>query len=117
MSAFGIKRGLGRLEVLTRDQRRDVHEQSLHLLESMGMKIYSDEALEILRKNGADVDTKAKIAHIPRSLVEEGLRRCMRPVKLGGRTPDCDFVMDHEHHFLSTDGEGIAVLDFESRAQ
>jgi len=80
----------------------------------MGMKIYSDEALDILRKNGADVDKKAKIAHIPRSLVEEGLRRCKRPVKLGGRTPDHDFVMDHEHHFLSTDGEGIAVLDFDT---
>jgi trimethylamine--corrinoid protein Co-methyltransferase len=114
MSAFGIKRGLGRLEILTSEQKRDLHEQSLQLLESMGMKIYSDEALDILRKNGADVDKKAKIAHIPRSLVEEGLRRCKRPVKLGGRTPDHDFVMDHEHHFLSTDGEGIAVLDFDT---
>ena len=114
MSAFGIKRGLGRLEVLTREQKRDLHEQSLQLLESMGMKIYSDEALEILRKNGADVDAKTKIALVPRSLVEESLRRCKRPVKLGGRTPDHDFVMDHEYHFLSTDGEGIAVLDFDT---
>lgn len=80
----------------------------------MGMKIYSDEALEILRKNGADVDTKAKVAHIPRSLVEESLRRCKRPVRLGGRTPDHDFVMDHEHHFLITDGVRIAVLDFDT---
>ena len=114
MSAFGIKRGIGRLTILTKEQRREVHEQSLHLLESMGIRIHSDDALEILRRNGADVDTKAKIAKIPRSLVESGLRLCARPVKLGGRTPEHDFVMDHEHHFLSTDGEGIAVLDFQT---
>ena len=114
MSAFRIKRGLGKLTVLTEKQREEIHEQSLSLLESMGMKIYSDLALGILQKGGAEVDHSAKIAKIPRSMVEEGLRRCRRPVLLGGRTKDQDFVLDHEHHYLSTDGEGIAVLDFET---
>jgi len=114
MTAFRIKRGLGRLTVLTEKQREEIHEESLSLLESMGMKIYSDEALGILEKNGAEVDLKRKVALFPRSIVEDGLRRCKRPVLLGGRTEDNDFVLDHEHHYLSTDGEGIAVLDFET---
>lgn len=114
MPAFSIRRGLGSLTVLTGEQRREIHEQSLQLLESMGMKVHSEQALEILRRNGAEVDLGAKIARIPRSLIEESLRRCARAVKLGGRTQDHDFVMDHEHHFLSTDGEGTSVLDFET---
>jgi len=114
MPAFGVKRGLGALTVLTTDQRKEIHERSLELLEAMGLKVFSDEALGILKKNGADVDMKSKIARIPRSLVEEALRKCQRPVKLGGRTPEQDFVLDHEHHYMSTDGEGIAVLDFKT---
>jgi len=114
MPALGIRRGLGRLTVLTEKQREEIHEESLSLLESMGMKIFSDEALEILRKNGAEVDLKSKVAQFPRSIVEDGLRHCRRPVRLGGRTEDHDFVLDHEHHYLSTDGEGIAVLDFDT---
>ncbi|OGS42036.1 MAG: hypothetical protein A3K67_07815 [Euryarchaeota archaeon RBG_16_62_10] len=107
-----MKRGLGELTVLTERQRKDVHEQSLSLLEDMGLKVFSDEALGILGKNGAEVDMKTKVARMPRALVEEALRKCKRPVKLGGRTPEQDFVLDLEHHYLSTDGEGIAVLDF-----
>lgn len=114
MSVFSVKRGLGELTVLTERQRKEVHERSLELLETMGLKVFSDEALEVLRKNGAEVDMRGKIARIPRSLVEEGLRKCARPVKLGGRTPEEDFVLDLEHHYLSTDGEGIAVLDFKT---
>jgi trimethylamine--corrinoid protein Co-methyltransferase len=114
MPVFSVKRGLGELTVLTEKQRKEVHEQSLALLETMGLKVFSDEALGILRKNGADVDTKAKIARIPRSLVDECRRLCARPVRLGGRTQDQDFVLDHEHHYLGTDGEGLAVLDLKT---
>jgi len=114
MSTLGVKRRLGNLTVLTNDQRKEVHERSLELLETMGVKVFSDEALEILGRNGAVVDTHSKIAQIPRSLVEESMRKCLRPVKLAGRTPDMDFVLDREHHYLSTDGEGIAVLDFKT---
>jgi trimethylamine:corrinoid methyltransferase-like protein len=93
MSTFSVKRGLGELTVLTETQRKEIHERSLELLETMGLKVFSDEALEILRRNGANVETDTKIARMPRSLVEEGLRHCARPVKLGGRTPDMDFFL------------------------
>ncbi|HEX9908934.1 MAG TPA: trimethylamine methyltransferase family protein, partial [Thermoplasmata archaeon] len=49
---------------------------------------------------------------IPGSLVEEMLNRCARPVRLGGRTSERCFTLDLEHHYLSTDGEGISVIDF-----
>lgn len=114
MSTFSVKRGLGELTVLTETQRKEIHERSLELLETMGLKVFSEEALEILRRNGANVETNTKIARMPRSLVEEGLRHCARPVKLGGRTPDMDFVLDLEHHFLCTDGVGTSVLDFKT---
>ncbi|HEX9908769.1 MAG TPA: trimethylamine methyltransferase family protein, partial [Thermoplasmata archaeon] len=70
MAPFSVKRGLGELTVLTHEQRKDVHERSLSLLESMGIKVYSDEALDILKKGGAQVDPHTKIAKIPGSLVE-----------------------------------------------
>jgi trimethylamine--corrinoid protein Co-methyltransferase len=114
MTPYRVKRGLGDLTVLTEKNRKHLHQKSLELLESMGMKVYSDEVLRLLDKNGASVDFESKIARFPSSIVEEGLRLCKRPVRLGGRTPEEDFVFDLESHYLSTDGEGIAVLDFAS---
>jgi len=105
---------LGSLTVLTAKQREEIHERSLELLETMGMKVYSDEALEILRKGGAEVDLREKVAVMPRGLVEEALGKCRRPVTLCGRTKEHDMLLDHEHHYMSTDGEGIAVLDFKT---
>ena len=38
------------LEVLTQDQRAQVHERTLHVLEHTGMRIDSDEARRLLEK-------------------------------------------------------------------
>jgi len=99
------------LEILTKRDLEQVHLSSLEMLETMGIKIYSERALKILADAGAEVDTKEGVAYIPSHVVEEGLSRCARPVRLCARNPKFDFVMDGEHVHMATDGSGIGVLD------
>lgn len=44
------------IEVLTPDQRAQVHERTLHVLSTVGMRVDSDEARDLLAEAGALVD-------------------------------------------------------------
>ena len=46
-----------------------MHEKSIKILEEVGVKFLSEKALKIMEKNGARVDTKEKLAKIPREMV------------------------------------------------
>ena len=112
-----MKRGksnIAPLEILPKNDLNQLHVASLEILDTMGIMIHSMDALKILANSGAEVDFKSRIARIPSHLVQEGLNKCRRPVKLCGRSPKFDFVMDGEHIHLSTDGTGIGVLEAET---
>ncbi len=106
--------GIRPLEVMSAKDVEQVHLASLDALDRMGVKIYSERALKVLAHAGAEVNSEKGIARIPAHLVQEALDRCQRPVRLCGRDPKYDIVMDGEHIHLATDGSGIGVLDFET---
>ncbi|MCJ7562289.1 MAG: trimethylamine methyltransferase family protein, partial [Thermoplasmata archaeon] len=106
--------GMRRLEVMEQNDAEAIHINSLYLLEHMGIKVVSDEGRRLLKEAGADVDEKTKICRIPSYLVDESIRRCKRPVKIAGRNPKYDFVLDGDHCFACTDGVGLSTIDLES---
>jgi len=102
------------LEVMTSNDVETIHTNSLDLLETMGIKIVSNEALQLLKDAGADVDEKTKVARIPSHLVMESVRKCKRPVRLCARNPKNDLVLDGKHCYICTDGTGLATIDLET---
>lgn len=110
---FDTERKL-QLKVLTPDEEEAIHWASLDLLAHTGMKIYSKDALQVLKDNGADVDLSAKLARIPNHLVEEGLRRFPRAFRLSGRSRENDVKLDGRHVYFSTDATGVATYDLET---
>ena len=106
--------GIRRLEVMEQNDAEAIHINSLYLLEHMGIKVVSDEGRRLLKEAGADVDERTKICRIPSYLVDESIRRCKRPVKIAGRNPKYDFVLDGDHCFACTDGVGLSTIDLES---
>jgi trimethylamine--corrinoid protein Co-methyltransferase len=60
-----------RLNVLTEDEIQQIHQATLEVLERTGVKVICDEALELLRDAGCEVD--GDIVHIPPQLVEEAI--------------------------------------------
>ena len=102
------------LEVMSANDAETIHTNSLDLLETMGIKVVSDEALRLLKAAGADVDDKTRVARIPSHLVMESVRKCKRPVRLCARNPKNDFVLDGKHCYICTDGTGLATIDLET---
>jgi len=102
------------LELLSRDDLEAIHKYSLNILEEIGVKIYSDKALEILEKSAAYVDRDKQVARFPSYLVEEALRKCPKSVKLCARNPKLDVTLDGRHIYGTTDGAGTSTIDLET---
>ncbi|UCE43462.1 MAG: trimethylamine methyltransferase family protein, partial [Candidatus Bathyarchaeota archaeon] len=100
--------------MLSKDDLDGIHWATLDVLEKTGMRIHSEKALKILDDAGASVDYEKNVAKIPAYLVEEALRRAPKHIRLHARNPRFDIKLDGRHVYFSTDGIGIATIDFET---
>lgn len=99
------------LQVLSGDERAQVHDRTLKLLAETGARVETAPGREMLRAAGAMVDENRKTVRFPRSLVEESLRLAPKRYTLGGRRPGCDLHMNGGDCTLLVDGEAMFVLD------
>jgi trimethylamine--corrinoid protein Co-methyltransferase len=76
------------LTLLSQDEVQRIHDESLTLLEEVGMKIQSKSALELLDKAGAKVNHDREHAYFPKSLVEETIQHAPSSITLYSRDGD-----------------------------
>jgi trimethylamine--corrinoid protein Co-methyltransferase len=100
-----------RIQVLSEDERYQIHERSLRVLANTGARVDTAQGRRILRDAGAEVDERSHIVRFPRSLVEESLRLAPRKFALGARRPGWDLPMNRGSCTLLIDGEARFVLD------
>ena len=60
-----------KLDLLSQDDVRQIHEATLDVIENCGVKFHSQNALEVLEANGASVDRETTVAKIPAAVVEK----------------------------------------------
>lgn len=99
------------LQVLSRDEKAQVHERTLKILAETGVRFETAKGRQFLKDAGADVDENTKIVRFPRALVEESLRLAPKKFTLGARRPGWDVPMNNGECTLMPDGEGITVID------
>jgi len=102
------------VKFLGKEELNSIHSASLDLLENLGVKVFSSEALKILDKSGARVDYDKQTVKIPQHLVGEALRKCPKTIRLCARNPKLDVVLDGKHIFGTTDGTGLTTIDLET---
>jgi trimethylamine--corrinoid protein Co-methyltransferase len=100
-----------KLELLSTDDIRQIHEATLDIIESVGVKYHSQTALDILEANGATVDRETTVAKVPAAVVERALGSLTPAFTLGARNPDYDLPLDGEHVYISADGCGVSYRD------
>ncbi|UCC87237.1 MAG: trimethylamine methyltransferase family protein [Anaerolineales bacterium] len=101
-----------RLQVLSPDDVGRIHEATLDLIETVGVRFPSEQALDILHDHGASVDREKQIARIPGHLIEEAMSKAPAGYTLCAReNPDLDLPLDGRHAYLAVDGTGVDVLD------
>lgn len=100
-----------RLQVLSEDERAQVHERSLRILARTGIRVDTAQGRQILQRAGAEVDEASHRVRFPRSLVEQALQATPRQFALGGRRPAYSLPMNQGHCTLLLDGEAVSTLD------
>ncbi len=102
------------IQVLSADERAQVHERTLHLLAKTGVRVDTGQGRRFLQEAGAEVDEHTHVVRFPRALVEESLRMAPKAFSLGARRPGWDLVMNQGDTKLLIDGEAMFILDVET---
>jgi trimethylamine--corrinoid protein Co-methyltransferase len=100
--------------VLTRAEVGRIHEESLDLLERVGVVYNTPQALRVLEPRGATVDYERNWASLPRDLVEWAIERAPRTVRLRARDSGRDLVLDGRRPHHTTDSQGTEAIDLET---
>ncbi len=99
-------------QILSEDERRKIHDESIKILEKVGVKFLSDKALKVLSANGARVDRESRIARIPGEMVARALKTAPKSFALGGRDPKRDFALPSPFSGYVLDLGGVFTRDF-----
>lgn len=104
-----------KIEILSPSEIDKLREGTFQLLADVGVAYPSRKALTIFADHGAEVDWDTNIVRISPDLVKKAMATAPRNIVLGGREPRFDLTLDGSRSYLTTDGCGVHVIDFETR--
>jgi trimethylamine--corrinoid protein Co-methyltransferase len=97
---------------LSDEEIERVHRQSLKILCEVGIKITSKVCLELLRKNGAEVDGQSCVARLPEPVVHSALASAPSSFTLGAREQAFDFPLPSRFSGYTLDAAATFCRDF-----
>jgi trimethylamine---corrinoid protein Co-methyltransferase len=103
-----------RITLMSEAEKDFVHEQTVRVLEEVGVAYNSPQAIDLLEKAGALVDRERLTARLSWPLVEECLRLVPGEVLLAGRDSSRDRVMREGGLLFTSDGAATNWLDDET---
>ncbi len=101
--------------VVSNEEIKVIHKDSIRILEEIGIKVPSDKALGILEAGGAKIDWDKKAAYITEEMVIKALNTAPKEFTLGARNQEFDFKLPSSYSAFTLDGAGANVLDFKTR--
>jgi trimethylamine---corrinoid protein Co-methyltransferase len=99
-------------QFLASEDKQLIHQESIKILENIGVKIHSQRALKILQQNGAIIEDD--IAKIPREMIDQALITAPRSFILGARNPEKNFALPSTFSGYVLDNGGIFTRDFKT---
>jgi len=106
-----------RLSFLDTEQLDRMQDATLHVLEDVGVRFPSESALAILADHGAMVDAATQIVRFPRDLVRRALASAPRTFTMAARDPAFDLHLEEGVSYFTTDGCGVATIDWDTRQE
>ena len=94
-----------RMKVLSQEEAQFVHDKSCEILEKKGILFGGQEARDILRAHGCEVDDETQMVKIPKALVEECMAKCPKQFTLYSYNGNKDVV-------LKSDGSDVHYMTF-----
>jgi trimethylamine--corrinoid protein Co-methyltransferase len=111
-SGIGTTAGFG-LAAFSKDELDSIHYATLQILQDTGIKVLSENALDILHGGGCEIERSEGygIVKIPSYVVEECAFWAPRTIVYDARNPDDDFVAEPNRVGFTTFGGCINVID------
>ena len=103
-----------RLEILTPQEVKKIHDATLWIIENVGVRFPSKRSLEIWAAHGAEVDDEKMVIRAKAELIEKALKTCPPIYPLAARDPQQNLPLDGNHVFVGTDGCGVEVIDIKT---
>ncbi len=100
--------------ILQQSKVEAIHQASLQILEHTGIRLPHEHLQFELAARGAKVDKNTNIVYWPPELVEESLACAPASFTLCASDSARDLLVNGEQGYLTLDGSGVQVLDFES---
>ena len=98
---------------LSESQFRRMHEASLEILERIGVRLYLEEAVDLLKKAGAEV-MDGNLVRVPRRLVEKALSSVPRQVTLYDRKGNPAMPVGGYRSFYGPGSDCLNLIDHRS---
>ena len=95
---------------LTARQCQQVHEASLKILERTGVRLYEQEALDLVKRAGADVSDGNRV-RIPARLVEQALQTTPKRVVLHDRNGEPVMPLEGYRSFYGPGSDLLNIID------
>jgi trimethylamine--corrinoid protein Co-methyltransferase len=102
------------LRVLSGEELTRIHEETLKILATTGVRVDTKRGRGILKEGGAHVDETRHIVRLPRELVEQSLQVAPKDFSLGSRRPGGTLPMNQGQCRVILDGGAIYTYDAHS---
>lgn len=106
-----------RVRFLEDEQLDQLQDATLSVLEDVGIRFPNDRSLEILGSHGAIVDRSTQIVRFPRDLVRRAIASAPRQFTMAARNPAFDLALEEGTSYYTTDGCGVATIDWDTRVE
>jgi len=102
----------GKLQFLSSDEIRRIHETSIRVLEQVGIALESKSVVKMLLENGCSASKDGERVLIPETEVKSALAKAPKSVLLASRDAEHDIrIPDHDRLFVASGGEGVFIRD------
>lgn len=103
-----------KLDILSKEDILRIHEATLDIIETTGVRFPSEKALDIWEAHGAKVDRETQIVKASGALIEKALKLAPPRYTLSARDSSLDLPLDGNHVYVGTDGCGVEILDIQT---
>jgi trimethylamine--corrinoid protein Co-methyltransferase len=104
----------GRYKPLSDQDIQRIHHTALDVLENIGLANPIPALREAVEGQGCVVGDDGRL-RFARALVEEAIAKSPKPIHYNAPNPRNDITVTNDNMVFSTSGEGVTILDFETR--
>ena len=102
-----------RVSRISENQCRKIHEACLEILERVGIRLYSRDAIDLIKKGGARV-SEDNIVHIPSQMLEKALETVPKRVVLHDRSGNPAMQVEADCCYYGPGSDCLNIIDHRS---